>query len=371
MRVLLLSTSFRLEGPANTLIEIARYSRSAGVEVIAGALAGRGPAEGIYRKLGVRTVYFGRPGVEVVGSASRLRRFLALEGVDIVCCQLLRGEVVAALATGASSACKMVCIVQNEDPYRLLAKNPPKALLSRWALSRAAGVVVVSRSLAGFVIRHQGVPMQTVTVVPNAVDPARFPTRAAASRPHDLPSGIPLLGCVGRLAVQKGQRILIAAFHRLVEKAPEATLLLMGDGPARRALSVGAARGAGASRIQFMGWKRSVGPYLPFLDVYVQPSLWEGMPFATLEAMASGVAVVASAVGGLPELLGDGCGVLVPPGRDDALADAILKMACDDDARASTARAGRRRVHSDYRADQMATAYYRLFGQVVASRRTT
>ncbi|MBN1424273.1 glycosyltransferase family 4 protein [Candidatus Fermentibacteria bacterium] len=366
MRVLLLSTSFRLEGPANTFIHIARYSRSAGIDLMAGALAGRGPAEAIYRKLGVPTVYFGRPGVAGMGIASRLRRFLSSEGVDVVCCQLLRGEVVGALATRDLSTCRVVCVVQNEDPYRILTKNPPKALLSRWALGRAARVVAVSRSLADFITQHQRVPPESVTVVPNAVDPAKFPTRAAASRPQDLPAGGPLLGCVGRLAPQKGQRILISAFHRLVRSLPDASLLLVGDGPNRQALARLADRGAGASRIHLTGWKRSVGPYLPFLDVYVQPSMWEGMPFATLEAMASGVAVVASSVGGLSEILGNECGVLVPPGNDVALADAILKLLCDDEARTAMARSGRRRVHSHYRADQMATAYFRLFGQVAS-----
>ena len=364
MRVLLLNTTFRQEGPNNTFFEIAKRGRAAGVEVWAGAVAGRGPMEDAYRRCGVPTVHFGRflPGDLTV--ASRVRAFLVAHGVDLVCAQLLRGEVVGALAVQGLLRCRLICVVQNEDPYRIALRNPPKALLSRWALGRATRVVVVSHALRGFVVRHQGIPSDVVDVIPNAVDSALSLPRNEDSRPRDLPGGRPLIGCVGRLSRQKGQDVLVAAFHEVIRRLPDARLVLVGGGPSRWSLRVAAGRGPGRSRISFPGWRANVGPYLPFLDIVAQPSRWEGMPFATLEAMAEGVAVIASSVGGLCELLADGCGTLVPPGDSHALARAIHSLATNDTMRAAQAVAGRQRVLEEYRPDRMYAAYSQVFHAV-------
>jgi glycosyltransferase involved in cell wall biosynthesis len=257
--------------------------------------------------------------------------------------------------------CQLVCTVQNEDPYRITLRSPLKAFLSRWALGRARRVVVVSGSLAAFVVRHQGVRPDLIDVIPNGVDSTAFTAKGSAVRPGELPLGNPLVGCVGRLSRQKGQRVLISAFHRAYDRLPEASLVLIGGGPDERSLKIAAASGQGRSRVHFLGWRRAVAPYLQHLDLYVQPSLWEGMPFATMEAMAASVPVVGSSAGGLRELLEGGCGTIVPPGCAAPIADAICTLAADPALCERQGRAGRLRVHRNYRADQMASAYIRLF----------
>ncbi len=356
MRVLLLNTTFRQEGPTNTLVEVAKGARSEGIDVWVGGLGGPGPVEETCGRFGIPTVRFGG-----VGGLARLARFVRDGKVHVLCAQLLRGEVVGALAT-RRSGCRFVCTVQNEDPYRIVTRNPPKALLSRWALRHAQRVVVVSHALRSFVVRHQGVRDEVVEVIPNAVEPVASPA-GCATWPQAMPRGNPLIGCVGRLSAQKGQEVLIAAFHRLVHALPEARLVLIGAGPREWVLRRAASRGEGRSRIHFLGWQPSVRPYLACLDLYVQPSFWEGMPFATLEAMASGLPVIASAVGGLPELVG-GCGVVVPPGDSEALANAIRELWQAPDLRATLGVRGRERVEREYRADEMSRAYVRVFRSV-------
>lgn len=368
MRLLLLTTSFRQEGPNNTFLHIASAAKAAGIHVWAGSLAGGGAMEAVYARSGVPTLSFGGAGLARLHAASRVRRFLKEQRIDVVCSQLLRGEVVGAVAVRGVPGCGLLCTVQNEDPYRIVLLNPPKALLSRWALRRAAKVVVVSRALRDFVLRHQGVRPEAVEVIPNAVDPAGLLTRHEARRPVDLPPGRPLVGCVGRLSRQKGQDLLIAAFHRIARRFSGARLVLIGAGPLRPLLDVAALRGAGRGRIDLLGWRADVAPYLPFLDVYAQPSRWEGMPFATLEAMGSGVAVVASSAGGLRELVDGGCGALAPPGRAAPLAQALQRMVEDEDARASCAARGRERVLREYTAESMSEAYLRAFSALAEER---
>jgi glycosyltransferase involved in cell wall biosynthesis len=366
MRILLLNTSFRIEGPNRTFHEIAKNLPAMGFEILAGALAGRGPMEGVYRKLGIRTVYFGRPGITGITSlGSRLARFLDENAIDVVHCQLLRGELVAAMATRGRRHTALLCTVQNEDPYRKIRHNPPKAILSRWALGRADGVVVVSRALAEFVTAYQGVRATKIEVIHNAVDPALYMTRGAVKRPHDLPQSDLLIGCVGRFARQKGQEFLIQAFHEAKRICQSSALVLIGDGPTRRRLQR-LARSREADRpVVFMGWKRAVNRYLPFFDIYVQPSRWEGLPFATMEAMASGVPVVATRVGGIPELVEEQReGLLVPFGDTRALREAIERLQSDDTLRKQLSREARRRIHKQFCADQMAAAYGRLYMRI-------
>lgn len=372
MRVLLLNTSFRIEGPNRTFHEIAKRLPAMGFELFAGALAGRGPMERVYRDLGVGTVYFGRPGFKGTFSiASRLARFLEENDIDIVHCQLLRGEIVAAMATRGSRCAALLCTVQNEDPYRKIYCNPPKAILSRWALRKSVGVVVVSQALTEFVRRFQGIPASKIEVIHNAVDPAHYMTRGAVKRPFDLPESEFLIGCVGRFARQKGQEFLIRAF--LDSSIQEScSLVLIGDGPQRERLQRLAFSRRGKGDVLFMGWRHAVNQYLPFFDIYVQPSRWEGMPFATMEAMASRVPVVATRVGGLPELLEDGReGLLIPCGDALALREAIERLMSDDVLRKQFSRAARRKIHKEFRADQMAAAYGRLYMRIATIRRRT
>ena len=372
MRVLLLNTSFRAEGPNNTFREIASRAHKDGIDIWAGALAGRGAMEGLYRSMGIPTVYFGRPGLGTFSVVGLVERFIREHGIDLLHCQLLRGEVVGRLALRSMPEIPYVCTVQNEDPYRILWKNPLKAGLSRWALKNADAVVLVSRNLQQFVHTYQGIPPECTTVIPNSVDGRKYRTRDSFPPPEDFPHDSFIIGTVGRISSQKGQRYLIDAFHELALRLPNAHLMVIGSGPMEKKLRRSAARGAGAERIRFIGWKSRVERYLPYFGIYVQPSLWEGMPFATLEAMASGVPVIATRVGGLRELINDGHdGILVPPRDIGALKTAMITLAEDEEYRIHLSREARHKIHKYYQADTMAREYCQLYRRLVTVRNRT
>jgi glycosyltransferase involved in cell wall biosynthesis len=157
---------------------------------------------------------------------------------------------------------------------------------------------------------------------------------------------------VGRLAAHKGFDDLLSAIHLLASRGWDLTVELVGDGPERRALEALAARLHLEDRVQFRGW-------LPFhgardamaqATVLVHPSdgLGDGLPNVIREAMALGTPVIASAVAGIPDALGDGCGVLVPPQNPAALADGIATLLGDAGARNRIAEHARRRVEERY-----------------------
>jgi glycosyltransferase involved in cell wall biosynthesis len=155
------------------------------------------------------------------------------------------------------------------------------------------------------------------------------------------------VGCTARLHAKNDHATLLRAFARVTARWPEARLLLLGRGPEEEALR-GLAEELGlATHVRFVGEQEDVAPYLQEMEVYVQSSVAEGMPNSILEAMAAGLPVVATAVGGTPELVVDGqTGLLVPPRDPAGLAMALTTLLSDPTKAASFGRAGRDRVET-------------------------
>src|SRR5262249_33102079 len=161
------------------------------------------------------------------------------------------------------------------------------------------------------------------------------------------PGEIPVVAFVGRLSREKAPEVLLRAV-----KGTGTQVLVAGEGPLRPALEAE----ANPAQVRFLGFLPDVGPVLAAADGLALPSRTEGLPMAVLEAMAAGVPVVASAVGSLPEVLGEGAGMLVPPGDAEALRRALESLWAPR-TRESLASAARRRVESRYGAEAMARSY--------------
>lgn len=185
-------------------------------------------------------------------------------------------------------------------------------------------------------VEHQlrdtfAIPARKIEYLPNGVDVSRFAAgRLRRSTAPASPRRPPRVITVARLAEQKGHCHLIAA----VPLVPEAHFLLVGDGPDRAALEEQARTLGVADRVQFLGGRDDIPELLSEADVFVLPSLFEGLPIAVLEAMAAGTPVVATAIGGTDEIVAhDETGLLVPPADPSALAAAIRSV-LDDPAAA-------------------------------------
>ncbi len=184
---------------------------------------------------------------------------------------------------------------------------------SAWKYRRAEHVIAVSQAVAS-VMRALGVDAARLDVVPDGVAAV---CGAADARWLQAPG--PRFGCVGALVEHKGHRVAIDAMKQL-----PGSLFIAGEGPLRAALSAHIARLGLADRVHLIGQLPDVAGFLAAIDVFVHPSLEEGMGQAVIEAMSAGCRVVASAAGGIPEVLGD-TGVLVAPGDVDALASGMRK----------------------------------------------
>lgn len=230
-------------------------------------------------------------------------------------------SVIAARLLGIPAVVKL-----HGSDINLIAKIPGPRLMMAWALPRAARVVAVSRPLADEVI-SLGVPSDRVKIVMNGVDGDLFRPgdRAAARAELDLPPDAPLAIYVGNLKPEKGVMDLGLAWSKVIASVPNATLLVIGDGPLRGELeSVTASLGERVRLIKRQPLER-IPLYMAAADILVLPSHSEGTPNVVLEALASGRRVVATSVGGVPDLItSDKLGSLVPPGDPDALSAGIV-----------------------------------------------
>ena len=193
----------------------------------------------------------------------------------------------------------------------------------------------------------------------------RAPARAALG----LSDEMLVLGTLGRLTEQKGQRVLLQALARLASEHTNAVLFLAGTGPLRKSLEAEADRLGIADRVRFLGMRRDREHLYAAMDIFVLPSQWEGLSLALVEAMGAGRAVVATSVGGNPEVVTSGqTGLLVPPADPAALADALAGLAAQPDRRAALGEAAAADARSRFSIEEHVAQLAALYRQGLAER---
>ena len=228
-------------------------------------------------------------------------------------------------------------------------------------------VVLTERGAEEHLARGIGRPQQYVPI-PSGVDTgalrARAPAREAARVRLGLSRAAPIVAGIGRLVPIKGFDVLVASLPKVRARVPAASVLLVGDGPERRALEARARALGVSAHVCVTGVPEDVVPYVVAADVVAVPSRNEGMGRVLVEALAPGVPVVATRVGGIPSVLDGGrYGVLVPPDDPAALADALIELLSDPVRRAELGQAGRARAE-EFTVEVMTTRIADVYGSL-------
>jgi glycosyltransferase involved in cell wall biosynthesis len=292
-------------------------------------------------------------------------------GIELVHVQFKKEQL---LATPAAVDLGMTVVWTEHGPLPpLFRRTPPAMWLYRRAARRTKAIICV----ADFVARNlvaSGIAEGLTSVCYNGVDLSsitagreRAATRIVVRRALDITERETVIAAIGRLTPIKGVRSLIEAVPGLVRAGLRTQILVVGDGPQRDELESFAARLEVADRVRFLGHRGDVAELLTAIDIVALPSLSEGMPFAAIEAMAAGVPVVATAVGGVPELLDGGrAGRLVAPDSPDDLRKALDSLVRDASQRAALGESGRRRVERLFNHDRMMTRTEQILHDAVA-----
>jgi glycosyltransferase involved in cell wall biosynthesis len=246
-----------------------------------------------------------------------------------------------------------------------------RRMIDRHLIARyATRFVAVSESNRTRMIELEGIPPEKVLVLPTAYIPHRVTAPTDIRAELGLAPDAHIIGVAATLRVEKALEVMITAVGQVVERFPDAHLVIAGDGPQRGALESQVAEMGLGAHVHFLGERRDVTPILQTVDVGALSSDWEGMPLFVLECMTTRTPVVATNVGGLPEVVEDDrTGLLVPPRDPAALADAISSLLGDPERGRRLAAAAAERVDGfsiNAVAERFAELYEQLVGETEA-----
>jgi glycosyltransferase involved in cell wall biosynthesis len=238
--------------------------------------------------------------------------------------------------------------------------------LDKIILKYADRVVAVSESMKRL-LKEAGVKENKIKVIYNAIDETNArPTASAESIRvcYGIKNVHKVIGVVGRLSPEKGQVIFLKAFKRLVNVYPDIRAFIVGDGPDKKMLEEYCEVNGLKDKVIFTGYQEDVANFYQIFDIMVLPSFTEGLPNAVLEAMLFGVSVIATSVGGVPEIINNSNGIIVPPDKQDVLADKMIELLKNDELRKSLGQKGKESLYPKFspsrRAGQIIDLYKEL-----------
>ena len=307
----------------------------------------------------------------IEGVVTQIRFFLCLLRLlprhDLVQFNHLGPELVTTRWLAARFKVPLVLVVWGSSRPGIGPFGPGwRHAISRHAARRVHHVVALGSETRRHLIT-QGFKGERIELISNGVDLTRFGGRTGSGNPPaDLPVNRPLVVSVGRLVPAKGYDLLLDAWKKVAAGSSAGTLVLLGDGPLRQDLERGVrARGLG-ERVFFAGLRRDIPDWLAHSDVYVSSSLTEGMSNALLEAIASGLPVVATRVGGAEDVITDGDnGLLVMPGSATELHQALKRLLADQELRYTMGKRARHRAKCTIAINSIVDKYENLFWHAI------
>jgi glycosyltransferase involved in cell wall biosynthesis len=322
--------------------------------------------------------------VEMIRLRKALAGLVEKYQIDVIQTHLLRSLDFLVLTLRLEAKRPLVFWTVHNDKFTLQAEDLPelKWLLipKRWAhlwLYRLAsiwvdGFIAVSPQVEASIMKDINPIRKKVTTICNGVDVSRYThqvDRAGVRARLGLSESDCLVIVVGTLKEQKGHRILIEAAPEIIDRYPRLQILLVGDGALRAELQTQVSTAGIDRHVSFLGTRGDIPELLGASDLFVLPSLWEGLPMALIEAMASGLPIVATSVSGTRQVMVSGeTGLLVPPGDPIRLKEAIIFLLADQRRAKQMGHLALRRIEASFSARKQAEdhiALYRTVGRGV------
>ena len=364
--IFLMINSLETGGTERQFVEVAQSLKASGNAVDLGCILKKGSfldSAGLQGFIELHPFGVGRNLYGLQSIRSRWRLMRHLQKVDFAVAHAFDFYANLMLIPAAKLARVPVVIGSHRQLGDLLT---PAKFRAQLAMFRWCDRVVCNSQAAADRLLQAGLPACKLVVIGNGLPPEAFAKTAPALQ---LREGILRVGMIARMnAVYKNQGGFLLAAARLAEKFPSAEFLLIGDGPLRPELERQVVNLGLQSRVRFLGDCRDIPAILASLDVSVVPSISESLSNVMLESMATGVPVVATAVGGNVELGGDARAVLVSPNNDEALAAGLERVLADEELRRGMSYRARQFALENFSIERIREQYYELYSDVLAGR---
>lgn len=347
--VLQLVNGFGIGGAEKALLELVRRLDRDKYRVIVCSVGQGGILETEFKNYADRVAVFPKKFSFDISLIWKVAKLMQKENIDIVQTTLFYADVIG---TFAAMLARVPVMISWQTALALptghLKDDKLRHTTSyKYAVKHIDKIIAVSDDIKTFFVEKRGIEADKIITIPYGVDLDLYSCRNGVKKREELNLNAfdPVIGVVGHLSEVKGHTYLIEAAPKICKEFPDVKFVFAGSGPQRETLEKQVKNFNLSSNFHFLGVRRDIPELLNIIDIFVLPSLFEGLPNVILEAMASSKPVVASAVGGIPEAVQHQVtGLLVPPKDPDALADAILKMLADREWATNMGKEGRKRV---------------------------
>jgi glycosyltransferase involved in cell wall biosynthesis len=366
VKVLHITTHMNIGGIANYILTLGRELEKRRVEVTVVSSGGDLEADlrngGIrHRHLDIRTKFEFHP--KVFAAAFGLAGIIKEEDIDIVHAHTRVSQVAACLS---STITRVPYITTCHGYFRKRARG----IFDTWG----AKVIAISDAVKTHLENDLGVEGSRIEVIYNGVDTGRYSTVYSSRELGEIKRSLglgegPVIGTIGRLSPVKGHDILIRAMKAVTAEWPDVQCLIVGSGGEEAKLKALARSLFGEKTIRFAGPDLGTHRFLSVMDVFVFPSLKEGLGIALLEALAAGRACVASNIGGIGDIIKDGSnGILVPVGDTKSMAKAVVRLLSDKALRDRMGEDGKALVNKNFSIGSMADKVAALYRRIAAGK---
>ncbi|HEV3080285.1 MAG TPA: glycosyltransferase [Gemmataceae bacterium] len=360
-------------GLERIVVDLVREGQRLGQRVSVLCLERPGPLAAQVEALGARVVCTGKPPGLHFSAGGTIRTALQELRPDV----LHTHQIGALFYAGRQARALGVPVIVHTEHINNIRKEKSKFFRRQrmcwlwwWAAKYARRFFCVSEDIAAELAARRIVPRGKLAVILNGIntEPFRGPfDKNALRHAAGIPADIPVIGTVGRLNEVKRQDLLLRAFACLRAEYSTSRLLLVGDGPLRDSLRNLSVDLGLADAVHFAGYQNQPERFLAMMDVFALTSRLEGLPLAILEAWAAGLPVVASAVGGVPDVVEHGrTGLLFASGDQDKLAGLLKEMLLHSDRARRLGEAGRQEVLAKYDLHRMAGDYERHYCELLS-----
>ena len=353
-RIVIVLSALDMSGPAFAALNLIPSILSSGKSVMVVGLEG-GEREDLFKELGCEVRILPKLGVPLLGrkAMDEIKKF----NPDIIHAQSLN-TVKKILGTVSHIGCPLVVTVNRIDISEI----------EDISIFQDANIIALSDAIKERLINRDGFSQDQVCVIPNGIDLKHFPfndeleSSESAIKLHNLP----VIGTYGTLLESKGQRDFLQAISKLKERGIDAEFLIMGHGPDKPKLREIAEELGIAHRLTFSASTIIDSKNISSIDIFVEPTRQEGFGMSVLQAMASGVPVVACGVGGIYSLIEDGeNGILVTSGDTEAMCDAICRLLNDSTLRCKLIRNARTKVEQEFSSKKVCSVLLEYYDEIL------
>lgn len=367
IRVLQLVTGFSIGGAERKLLELVNFIDRDRFDITVCAVGISGPLKKKFEETGCDVFVYIKKHKFDFSQIIKVAKLMKRRKIDIVMTTLFYADIIG---TFAALIAKVPCRVSWEvssHPDESRGNTLRHKIFYRFCMKYVDKIVAVSEGVKKFLIEERNINISRIQTIHYGIDLSKFNMIDGRSKRDELGfnSDDRIIGVGARLTVQKGHTYLIDAAPGILGKFPNTKFVFVGDGPLRSRLENKIKKNGLSPYFYLLGFRDDMMEIMNTFDIFVLPSLFEGLPNVILEAMACARPIIATAVDGTPEAIIDGnCGILVPPRNPQALVESAVRLLNDPILANKMGLRARERVENYFRNDRQFMKFQELYGNL-------